>query len=426
MAASKARWGLALAAALFVPVVSSTSTGAAAEVVDDIGAGAATPIGTFGGIDYVQYDGVFEGETSTGAFRVPYQITAPADPSEGNATVVVEPSHFAIKLGTLDVYLGRDLLLSRGFVHAGIGWSDVDNRILDPTVPGVFVSGGTRQYGGHTDDEIIVDFARALTADIDAVEMAGTAARRYLVGFSDSTNPILRLVTSGRAAGVFDLALPFTAEKHDPQPALAAGRYDGKLVVVNSELERPKGFLDTGIAADQYRFHAVAGAPHIPDHLVSPAGPPSSPASFSPELRARFVQGHDWVVHGTSPPASTQLRTSRGSTIDRDARGNAIVEYADGRLAPRLPFVELGEATYIAGFRGSLDAVQSVTSLGFASHAAYFAAFDAALADQLAGGFILPAEADAMRARAALCAPLTFTESYRAHYERFVTIEPCP
>ena len=40
----------------------------------------ATPVGTFGGIAYLQYDGLFEGETSTGAYRVPYRISAPADP----------------------------------------------------------------------------------------------------------------------------------------------------------------------------------------------------------------------------------------------------------------------------------------------------------------------------------------------------------
>ena len=35
----------------------------------------------------------------------------------------MEPSHFAIGLGALDFSLGRDFLFSRGFAHAGIGWS---------------------------------------------------------------------------------------------------------------------------------------------------------------------------------------------------------------------------------------------------------------------------------------------------------------
>src|SRR5688572_3906622 len=62
----------------------------------------ATPIGTFGEIAYVQYDGLFEGRTSTGAFRVPYRITAPAEPARGNRTVLVEPPHGSAGLIVLD------------------------------------------------------------------------------------------------------------------------------------------------------------------------------------------------------------------------------------------------------------------------------------------------------------------------------------
>src|SRR5215471_1184126 len=159
----------------------------------------ATPVGTFGGIAYLQYDGIFEGETSTGAYRVPYRITAPAHPSRGNRTVLVEPSHFAIGLGTLNVYLRRDFLFPRGFAHAGIGWSTTsfgvgaNFRILDPTAPGVFINGGFPDNGGRTDDEIIIDFARALAVDDIAREMLGHVHRRYVAGFSDASPPVLRL-----------------------------------------------------------------------------------------------------------------------------------------------------------------------------------------------------------------------------------------
>src|SRR5205085_1434537 len=101
-----------------------------------------TAAGTFGGIAYVQYDGLFEGQTSTGAYRVPYRITAPADPRRGNGTVLVEPPHAAIGTGMLDFYLGRSLLFTRGFAHASVGWSTTSSgafnqRILDPSVHGV-------------------------------------------------------------------------------------------------------------------------------------------------------------------------------------------------------------------------------------------------------------------------------------------------
>ena len=38
----------------------------------------------------------------------------------------------------------------------------LDQRILDPTVPGTYIDGGVADGNGRTDDEIIADFARAL------------------------------------------------------------------------------------------------------------------------------------------------------------------------------------------------------------------------------------------------------------------------
>ena len=396
-----------------------------------------TQLGTFGGIDYVQYDGIFQGQTSTGAYRVPYRITAPADPGRGNRTILVEPSHYVGGLGALEFWLGRDFLLSRGFVHAGIGWSTAspdggDMRILDPTVPGVFINGGVEDGNGRTDDEIIADFARALAVDPGARLLLGPVERRYLTGFSDSSDPVLRLVASGRAAGVFDFVLPITANRGvpstegiDPQAAIAAGAYGGKLMIVNSEFETFTGLVDRGVAPSQYRYYAVAGTPHIPDILVPSFANGTTPASYQPALHAHFLQGDDWVKGGKQPPSSTQLKTSNGVTLDRDGNGNAISVDAKGKRVPRLPFVELGEARFVTDFLGSYDNVKSIENLGFRNHAAYLKAFDKALKDYLKAGYILQEDADAMSRRAALCAPLTFTEMYRDYYDAFTAIVPC-
>jgi hypothetical protein len=412
--------------------VASASASTVAQ--DWLGQPLATPLGTFGGIAYIQYDGIFEGQTSTGAFRVPYRITAPADPVRANRTVLVEPPHPCGGLGALNTFLRRDFLLPRGFVHAGIGWSTAsfgkgcDLRILDPTAYGMFINGGFHDHNGRTDDEIIVDFARALAVDPVASQILGRVERRYVTGFSDSSDPVLRLVTSGRAAGVFDFALPFVAAGYDPQTALAAGRYGGKLIIVNSEFEGASAsFVDRGGTQARYRFYAVAGTPHIPDVLVpdllNPAG--TTPASWQPELRAHFLQGDTWVRGGQQPPPSNHLLTARQGTLVRDANGNAISVNASGQLVPRLPFVELGEAHFISGFVGSYDTVKAVADLGFASHGAYLKAFDDKLSDYLKAGYILKEDADAMRQRAVLCPPSTFTETYRDHYDTFTAIVPC-
>lgn len=425
----KGRLGVVLAFLVLSAVVLLAPSSVSAD--GGFGQPCETQIGTFGGIAYVQYDGIFEGQTATGAYRVPYRITAPADPNRGNRTVVVEPPHSVAGLGALSQSLSPDFLFSRGFVHAGIGWSTAsfgkgqDLRILDPAARGVYIKGGFREHNGRTDDEIIADFARALASDSAAQRIIGRVDRRYITGFSESSEPVLRLITSGTAAGVFDFALPFTAEGHDPQAALAAGRYGGKLIIVNSEADAPAGLIDGGSFTNQYRYYAVAGTPHIPDFLGVPfftTG--STPASYTPELRAHFLQGDDWVRSARQPPPSTQLKTSTDGMIVRDANGNAISVDTSGLSVPRLPFVELGEAHFIAGFTGSYDNVKTHQDLGFQSHDAYVKAFEGKLADYVKAGYILKEDADAMSRRAALCA-MTFTETYRKHYDEFTAIVPC-
>lgn len=399
---------------------------AQAAAPDSLGPATVTPLGTFGGIEYVRYDGVFTGETSTGAFRVPYQISAPADPSRADNTVLLEAPHFAVALGVRDVYLRREFLFRRGFVHAGVGYSTVGNRILDPSVPGTFIDGGFREYGGNVDDEILTDFARALRSDPQAAPMVGTVARSYLTGVSDSTRPVLRLVESGRAAGVFDFAIPLTVEGFDPQAALAEGSYPGKLIILNSEAEDPRRLADRGVAPNQYRYFVVAGTPHITDPLDAPSlATETTPASFKPALRAHFLHGHRWVLNGSAPPLSTELRTTRGTTVDRDANGNAVTVDSAGRVVPRLPYVELGEARFVGEFIGSYENVKSIQQLGFATHRDYLKAFAAELADYADAGYILQEDVTALRRRAALCPPSTFTENYRDHYAQFAAAQPC-
>jgi hypothetical protein len=100
-----------------------------------------------------------------------------------------------------------------------------------------------------------------------------------------------------------------------------------------------------------------------------------------------------------------------------------------GQPVPRLPFVELGEATFVTGFPVGTYQPQpppSIQQLGYSTHAEYLAAFDGAVADQLSAGSLLPADAQALRDRARLAPPATYTENYFARYEGFRSSEPCP
>src|SRR5215207_8942515 len=110
-----------------------------------------TSLGTFGGVEYFQDEGLFAGKTSTGKYSVPYRISAPANPrSATRSTVLVEPPHFAQDTFLRESYLGRPFLFGEGFLHASVGYStgsppgfgvSISNRILDPAAKGVFING---------------------------------------------------------------------------------------------------------------------------------------------------------------------------------------------------------------------------------------------------------------------------------------------
>jgi hypothetical protein len=246
-----------------------------------------SPLGTFGGVQYVQYDGFFLGKTSTGNFRVPYRISAPANPGPaiGNNTVLVEPPHAPAGTYLREGYLGMPFLFGRGFLHASVGYSTKivegsRNRILDPAAQGVCIHGEVVDGNGRTDDEIVVAFARALRSDPLARALMGPVARCYLAGFSDSADPVKRIVASGLAEDVFDLAGPIiTGSEDDPQLSIAAGNYSGKVITVDSEYEWSYGraLEDRGKTPNHYRFFIVPGTPHVPDPLCPfPTPPPTS------------------------------------------------------------------------------------------------------------------------------------------------------
>ena len=398
-----------------------------------------SPLGTFGGVRYVQYDGLFVGKTSTGNYSVPYRISAPANPRRANrGTVLVEPPHFATGAYLRDGWLGRPFLFGRRFLHASVGYSTTTSgpfvyRILDPTAQGVFINGGVMDGNGRTDDEIVVAFARALRSDPVARALIGPAVRRYLAGFSDSAAPVKRIVASGLAEGVFDLAVPITTgSEDDPQASIAAGKYSGKVITVNSESEWFDGraLEDRGTTSDRYRYFIVPGTPHVPDPLCPGFfANESTPASWQPALRAHFLQGHDWVTQGDAPPTSTRLATAGGGAeVARDPNGNALLVEITGASAPRLPFVELGEATFITGFLGTYEPQPppTIEEIGFSSFPEYLAAFEEALDAQVQARYMLEDDAHVLLKRADLSPPATFTDNYFARYDEFRSGEYCP
>ena len=422
---------------LTLPVFTSTASAAGELQLDK---SKTISLGTFRGVEYLQYAGLFVGKTSTGNYSVPFRISAPAKlRSASRSTVLVEPPHFSQGTFLRESYLGRPFLFNRGFVHASVGYSTFANRILDRTADGVFISGGVvDQNLQHTDDEIIVDFAHALSSN-PAVTPIGTTARCYLAGFSDSSDPVKRIVASGLLAkdDVFDLVVPIITwnmanPQDNPEAAIKDGKYSGKVISVNSELEWHVGraLEDQGTMPDHYRYFIVPGTPHISDPLCDGSlGNRTTPAGWQPALRAHFLQGHEWVAQGLAPPTSTRLARTRGGTIARDVKGNALLVDISGASAPRLPFVELGEARFIVpraltGLDQLLGTYApqpppTIEQLGFSSFNKYLAAFEKALKAQLQAGYLLEDDKEILLERANLSPPATFTQNYHSRYELF-------
>ena len=137
------------------------------------------PFGSFGGVDFVHHSGRFEGATSLGAYRVPFEIIAPADPSLGNRTVLFEPPHFGFGPVAREFTMGRDFVFGRGYSYAAAGFGTNGLNILNPTATAryrvidtvagkeIFKNETTVNIGNLRDDEF----------QIPALDMGADSAR---------------------------------------------------------------------------------------------------------------------------------------------------------------------------------------------------------------------------------------------------------
>jgi hypothetical protein len=99
------------------------------------------PFGVFNGLEYVRHRGRFEGVTSRGAFRVPFEIVAPVDPVAGARTLLIEPPHFAFGSVGRELTLGRAFLFNQGIRYAAVGFGLNGRNILEPLAGDVIIAG---------------------------------------------------------------------------------------------------------------------------------------------------------------------------------------------------------------------------------------------------------------------------------------------
>lgn len=398
------------------------------------------PFGTFNGVTYIRHTGMLEGETSLGAFRVPYEIIAPEDTAQSNGAVLVEPPHFLFGPLGRDYSLGSELIFKTVSGYASVGFGENGLNILDPTAPGLRLAGepvqnpGALNPAGILDEEILIQFSQALTSHAYAQSVLGEVNQLYAYGISQTSDVLLetrRNLAQTSQLDLFDFVLLHTAAwppRPEFQPAydFLDGEFqpldDGGLVlIVNTEgdlllndaeqFRRVQGY-------PQYRLYEVAGAAHAVSE--------DNPLDHNAVARAIFAVGDRSVRTGETPPPNTLLETAAPGEIDvvygvetgiaRDGDRNA-------RGGVRLPDMAVARAQFIASdpetnhpalppafapLSGSMVDLACEPHAGsgtdeprFPNHGAYVSLFTQAVSRLQQQGFLLAPDAEALQEQAA-------------------------
>lgn len=374
-------------------------------------------IGKFNNVVYVQYRGRFKGDSASGRFDVPYEITAPANPVDAGGACLFEPLHFTSGAIARDFMLGREFLFGRGFSHATVRHRTYRLAGLDPDpVTSLTIAGKESPApAAAKDNEIIREFALALRQSTPS--FMGRLNRLYAAGFSDSGN-VVREVYEPFGHKVFDVTFAGTARHVEP------ARIPGQkpLILFNTEHD----FDARAVPRPDlpwHRTYAVAGAAHIcdaallrdsfPDPPVAGSPAPkvagTTPINWLPFARALFHAADQWSRDNVAPPRSVALKTDAHGNVMRDGRANAL-----GGI--RHPALETAEATFIPSVIRDgwslFGGYANPKRLQQSEFQAYLDTFAKACNALVSARYLLPVGCERMLAQAKLHPPNTYTINY--------------
>jgi hypothetical protein len=336
--------------------------------------------GTFKGVLYTRYEAMFEGVTSNNRpYRVPCQIIAPDDPSEGSGLLLFDwlvPSTIVTAVGQEQAdarYTMKDeFLFGLGLSYATVRCQrEAIGRlspIADPTRPwsdDLLVTSSEFITSAGDEFDIVVDYVKALRTDPVALWILGNIHRRAAFGYSASGGRLRGLLRLKMGEGLFDFSLvggngagfshPTGNDVGDSWAEKAPLAGTGLEILFNTETDvvALKGYKARHEESN-YRLYEIAGAAHIRDIDVLEFGladpETANPAEWTPFIRALFVAGNNWC-DGIEPPPTIWLGAPNDPSIVRDAKGNALVRYVGGQPVNtgdyRLPEVAVGENQYI-------------------------------------------------------------------------------
>lgn len=368
----------------------------------------ATSYGQFNGVDYVKYSGHFVNTSNGEAFDAPFEIVTPAKPDQGNGRLVVEPFHFIEGAGARDKFLTPDLLFGQGFSHAAICWQTPLPDSKDH--PCTAFAGKPEQ-----DLSIIADFAKALKTK-EGATLVGAVDNLYSIGFSNSADPLQRLLLDPLGQHLFDLSFvvttgwPLPTVEFAPLPAempAALLPEESAERVITLLTEADLILFNAGVLRDDgahanYRSYEVTGVSHIPGALYE-----RPELDWLPILRALFVAGDRWMTEGVEPPPSVFLAQAAADASDpvyERATGITRDESRNAQGGIRLPDLALGRGQFSAvdtsdfALFGTFTDLQCKPradgSVRFPDHQTYVEQYTEAAHRLVADGFLLADEAD--------------------------------
>ena len=221
-----------------------------------------------------------------------------------------------------------------------------------------------------------------------------------------------------------------TDQPFDPQVAIATGRYSGKVITVDSELEWFSArAAEDGAAAPgctgptSFPARHTYPTPCVPSSRTRQRRPAGSRSSSLP-LPAGECLGEDRGAAATEHPARDDVERRHRARLERKRRARR--HHWSTRAAPALRGARRGHFRHRLPRHISAAAAAVHSRARVRTHSEYLAAFDGAVANQLSAGSLLPADAQSLRDRARLAPPAAFTENYFASYEDFRSSEACP
>jgi hypothetical protein len=399
---------------------------------------------------------VTPGETA--AYKTRLLVYRPLEPASFNGTVIVEWLNVS---GGLDA--AADWIMAHTeLIRAGFAWVGVSAQYVGveggtsllglPALPLKAVD--PERYGSlvHPGDSFSYDiFSQAAQAirgpsgirilgdlNVTRVIAAGESQSAFrMVNYIDAIHPLADIYDGYLVHSRGSLGVPLSEA---PQPAIAVPgtaqiRSDLNVPVLTFETETDLVLLGYLAArqpdSERFRLWEVAGTAHADTYTVVvgstdrgdspdaaklvvstmaiPGFTCSIPVNSGPQhfvLNAAFDALNRWVRDGTPPPSAPRFAADPGPpvTIARDANGNVT----SGIRTPQMdvPIATLsgeGQSGSIvcALFGTTLPFDDATLSALYADHAAYVAAFDAATDQAVQAGFILPPDAELMKAAAA-------------------------